>query len=400
MKITVLGDIMCEPPILKASRQKDGTYNFDGVFDKVRPMLQEADYVIGNLEFPMAGEEAKYTDTFFVFNAPDSYAQAAKNAGIDLVSTINNHTLDRGVEGMLRTIKVLDEIGLPHTGSFLPEKDREEAHYLELNGVKFAVVAYTYCTNKKLPENDEHIHYMNLLRPFHISSYTPEVRAKMKTWVDRRFKFLKTEHRAVIKKCVGLPNTIERADDNIDLEASAPYIDRFVSDIRTAKEKADFVICYPHVGGQFNPKPGEFSKYVIDQAVKAGADAVLASHSHMVQKAIWVNGIPCAYSLGNFSMSPNSSIIVNKNLPEYGLAMHLYLNGNKLEKVTFSILKAVEKRGKQLVSWPVDELYKTLKSQKERQLLEKHVRQVYQYVTGKAPVDEVIRREYTLEEMS
>ena len=85
MKITVIGDIMCEPPVLKASRKKDGSYNFDGVFTHLRHLILESDYVIGNIEFPLGGEEVGYTDTFFKFNAPDSFADAVKNAGIDMV---------------------------------------------------------------------------------------------------------------------------------------------------------------------------------------------------------------------------------------------------------------------------------------------------------------------------
>ena len=45
MKITLVGDIMIEPPVLKAARQKDGSYDFSGVFAKVKPMLAESDYV-------------------------------------------------------------------------------------------------------------------------------------------------------------------------------------------------------------------------------------------------------------------------------------------------------------------------------------------------------------------
>ena len=397
MKITVLGDIMCEPPILKASKKADGTYDFHGVFEKVRPMLSEADYVIANLEFPLAGEAAGYSDEFYCFNAPDSFADAVKAAGVDLVSTVNNHTLDRGAEGMFRTLRVLDAKGIPHTGNFLPEEGHKEAYYFELQGVKFAVVAYTYTTNEFLPDGDENLAYINYLRYPRMSAYTPEIRKKMKTWVDKCFKGLKEEKRAVIKKCVGLPNTVVRPDDNMEMDKIKPFMEQFVSDIRTAKEKADVVICYPHVGGQFNPKPGKFSEYVVEEAVKAGADMVLASHSHMVQKACYKGKVPCVYSLGNFSMSPNSTIIVNKNLPEYGLAIHLYMDGKKLEKVTFSILKGVEKKGTQLVSWPVDELYRTLKTEKEKALLKRHVCQVYEYVTGKIPVGEVIRREYELE---
>ncbi len=397
MKITVFGDVMCEEPILKASKKRDGTYNFDGVFEKVKPMFEEADYVITNLEFPIAGADAKYTKGFFSFNAPVGYAEAAKRAGVDLVSTANNHTLDRGVEGVIKTINALDEIDLPHTGTFLPEKGREEAYYFNVEDTTFAVVAYTYSTNTKLFDQEEElVKLINYLRPFGSSPYKKETREKMNSWVDKVFSFLKFEDRGIIKKIFGIPAGYILTDDNVDEEAVKPFIEQFVSDIETAKKKADFVICYPHTGGQFNPEAGEFSEYVIKSAVKAGADAVFASHSHMVQKAEIVNGVPCAYSLGNFSMSPNSIFVVKECLPDYGIAMHLYIEGKKVEKVTYSILKGVEKRGKQLISWPVDELYKTLKSKKQKKKLEEDVCRVYKYITGQDLTENIIRREYVL----
>ena len=396
MKRTVLGDILCEPPVLKASKKDDNTYDFNGVFDKVRPLLEEANYVIANLEFPMAGEDAKYTDCFFVFNAPDSYAVAAQNAGVDLVSTANNHTLDRGVEGMLRTLDALDAIGLAHTGTFRSPEKREEAYYFTVNGVRFAVIAYTYTCNEILKDDDPHIGCINFLRSPHGRTYLPEVWAKTITWVDKALPKMKIEHRARIKQLLGMPGTVERADDYLRMDDVHPYIDQMISDIKTAKEKADIVICYPHVGGQFNPKPGAFSEYVVNQAVEAGADAVLAAHSHMVQKAEFVNGLPCAFSLGNFSMSPNSAIIVKENLPEYGLAMHLYVEDKAITKVTYSILKAVEKRGSQLISWPIDELYAALKTEKQKEKLRNDVAQILQYVTGKCPAEVTIQREYEL----
>lgn len=399
MKITVLGDVMCEPTILKASENKDGTYNFDGVFEKVKPMLDEADYVITNLEFPIAGKEEKYTEGFFSFNAPIAFAEAAKRAGIDLVSTANNHTLDRGVEGVIKTINALDEINLPHTGTFLSEEGRKEAYYFKVGDTTLALVAYTYSTNKKFFEQEKELaKQINFLRPFGSSPYKKETREKMNSWVDKVFSFVEFEKRGIIKKIFGIPAGYILTDDNVDQEAVKPYIEQFTSDIKIAKEKADFVICCPHTGGQFNPEVGEFSEYVIKSAVSAGADAVLASHSHMVQKAEIIDGVPCAYSLGNFSMSPNSIFVVKECLPEYGLAMHLYIDEKKLSKVTFSILKGVEKRGKQLVSWPVDVLYNELVNPKEKIKLEKDVKQVYKYVTGKDLSDDIIRREYVLEQ--
>ena len=130
--------------------------------------------------------------------------------------------------------------------------------------------------------------------------------------------------------------------------------------------------------------------------MKAGADAVIASHSHMVQKAEIINGVPLAYSLGNINMSPNSRIIIKKHLPDYGIALHMYIENKRIEKITFSILKGVEKSGTQISSRPIDELYAATKSKREKRKLEKHVRQVYKYVTERELEGEIIRREYDL----
>ena len=55
-KITFFGDIMCEPPVLAGAKQKDGSYNFDYVFARTQSLLDEADYRVGNLETPLAGD--------------------------------------------------------------------------------------------------------------------------------------------------------------------------------------------------------------------------------------------------------------------------------------------------------------------------------------------------------
>ena len=141
-KITFLGDIMCEPPVLRGAKKSDGSYDFSYTFDHVRELIREADYCVSNLETPLAGEAATYTgDDFYRFNAPDSYAEAVKAAGVDLISTVNNHTYDRGYEGMYRTLDVLDQIGLDHTGTFR-QGQRQEAFYFDIGDTKVAVIAY------------------------------------------------------------------------------------------------------------------------------------------------------------------------------------------------------------------------------------------------------------------
>ena len=261
MKITLVGDIMIEPPVLKAARQKDGSYNFDEVFAHAQGLLDEADFLVGNLETPLAGEAATYTQEYYVFNAPDAYADAVKKAGFDVVSTSNNHTYDRGYDGLERTIRVLDEKGIGHHGTFLPGGEHPEAFYAEVDGCKIAVIAYTYGVNsvngKRWKTEGKYAGCVNLLRPETESIYQPGV-FRGNDWVDKVFKKLDREKRGRIKKALGMTAQYPRADDRLDKKTMAPYVEQFQSDIRKAKEKADVVIFYPHVGGQFNPRPGRF----------------------------------------------------------------------------------------------------------------------------------------------
>ena len=74
IKISFLGDIMCEPLLLKAAKIHN-TYDFSRVFLNVKGLLADSDYVVGNLETPLAGEEAGLVNELFSFNAPDEFAQ-------------------------------------------------------------------------------------------------------------------------------------------------------------------------------------------------------------------------------------------------------------------------------------------------------------------------------------
>ena len=380
MKITILGDIMCEPTVLNGGRQPDGSYNFDSMYTRIKPLLQQADYVIGNLETPLAGEAAGYTKTFFSFNAPDSFAAAMQKAGIDLVSTINNHTYDRGPEGIVRTMEVLDRIGLPYVGTALPGTHRPEAHYFEADGVKVAVIAYTYGINGRL-DSDEHPMAVNANRLARFGNIVCGEKHFPTDWVDKLFPGMELAKKTKIRKRFKMPYLAMQVDNLINHELVDPCLDRMVQDIKTAREKADLVLVYPHIGGQFNVKVGDFTRNAVEKSLEAGADAVIASHSHVVQKAEYLGNAPVAYCLGNFSMSPLFYAVESKYLREYGLAAHLYLDGNRVEKFTFTMLKAVPDEHGQLVSWPLDQLEQHLTSKKELEKLREEAAFIYRCVT-------------------
>ena len=396
-KITVLGDIMCEPRLLKAARASDGSYDFSGVFRNVRELLSESDFVIGNLETPLAGEAAGYASSLFRFNAPDSFAIAAKEAGIDLLLTANNHCLDRGLDGLKRTVEVLEEKQIPHAGTFSEPAKRGNT-YVQIGDTRLAVIAYTYGTNYSdnhilLPELERD--YVNLLRPQTESYFVhrPQKRTLGKRILNKAANLFHGEKRYYARKLLGLPVNQAHADDNLVIETLGPYLNRVLSDIDEAKQNADFVLFCPHVGGQFNVIPGAFSRYIVDAATERGVDAVVASHAHVVQEAELRHGIPCFFSLGNFSMSPNSVYLLHENLPEYGIAAHMYLDNARIVKTSFSILRIIE--GKTMTVYPADIFAKQCSTDEVIQLRE-DIRRIVQTVTGKEIDGDTVQREYIL----
>ncbi len=395
MKITVTGDIMCEPSVMKAAKGKDGNYSFDFVFENAKRLWEDSDYVIGNLEFPLA-EGMQLTSAFDVFNAPLSYGKAAKDAGLDLVSVVNNHTLDRTWDGALKTLKNLKDFGLPTTGVYATPEDRKEAYYAVIDGVKVAIIAYTYTTNLKLPEElSDKEGLINYLRSPRALTYLPEIQPKFRTWVDHAFPKLNKKTRSKINRALRIPKPFDRADDLAEKENYESYLEKMATDIKKAKENADFVLFYPHVGGQFNEDPGVFSQIVFQKALEAGADAILASHSHIIQKAEWIGNVPCAWCMGNYNMDSTSHIVVRKNHPEIGFLTHLYFNEKKLEKVTYSVTKAIWEKGKYR-TYPMKDLYEKAKSEKQKAKLKEELLHTLSRITGKKVENAEFQDEYTL----
>ena len=82
------------------------TYSFDNNYKYVKSYIEKADLSIANLETTLAGDSIPYS-SYPTFNTPDTLADALKNAGLDVVSTINNHSFDKGDLGVERTLDVL-----------------------------------------------------------------------------------------------------------------------------------------------------------------------------------------------------------------------------------------------------------------------------------------------------
>ncbi|MBR7165721.1 MAG: CapA family protein, partial [Clostridia bacterium] len=250
--------------------------------------------------------------------------------------------------------------------------------------------------NCNLPEEDmEAIEPMiNYLRPSRALTYTPEVQEKFKTWVDKLLPKMDKKKRIKLKKFLHVScKPFARADDWVD-PGCEKFLNNLRADIRKAKENADFVLFYPHVGGQFNVQPGKFSELVFKTALEEKVDAIFASHSHIVQKAEWIDKVPCAWSMGNYNMDSTSRIVVKTDYPEIGIIMHLYLEGKEIEKVTFSMTKAIWKDGKYR-TYPVADLYETLDA-KGKEALKAEVQAVLDRIYSKQYEGDLFPEEYVL----
>ncbi len=145
-RLVFIGDVMSHSPQVAAAQTADG-YDYTEVFHRFRPIFESADIAVANLETTLR-TSPPYTG-YPSFAAPAELAFALRRAGIDIVTTANNHICDKGAAGIRSTLALLDSAGLRHTGAFLDSVDRHARNPLRFTagGLRFALLAYTYGTN-------------------------------------------------------------------------------------------------------------------------------------------------------------------------------------------------------------------------------------------------------------
>lgn len=267
LNIVCAGDVMVHHPQLAAQYDKNtGSYNFDNNFQYVKPYLEQADLALCNVETTFGGGP---NSGYPLFSAPDTLANALKNAGFDLAFTSNNHMMDTGFAGMQRTLSVLRGAGLQTAGSHL--EGEKPYTIVTVKGVKVGVVAYTYETGSG----------------------------------DSSQKFL--NGKVVPVQAAGLINSFNyhRLSDGM------ASVKRDIDDAR--KDGAQVIICYYHWGEEYQRSPNEWQREMARQTAELGADAIFASHPHVLQP-IEILSVPTApagedspLADGNQTAAENSS---------------------------------------------------------------------------------------------
>ncbi|MDG1331077.1 MAG: CapA family protein [Crocinitomicaceae bacterium] len=243
LSLLFVGDVMQHDGQIDAAyNSKTKEYEYDDGFKFIKPIINEYDIRVANLEVTLAGKPFK---GYPQFSAPDELSEVLVNSGFNVILTSNNHSCDRGSKGVIRTLDVLDELGVPHTGTFRNQKERDDNYPLvvEKNGLKVAMLNYTYGTNG-----------LSVAKPLIIN-----------------------------------------------------YIDSVIikEDIAKAKSMGvDYIVCNMHWGKEYKPLPNGYQKRYEAVCYRAGADMVIGGHPHVVQpiekKKVYNQDKLTIWSLGNF----------------------------------------------------------------------------------------------------
>jgi poly-gamma-glutamate synthesis protein (capsule biosynthesis protein) len=294
-KILFLGDIMCENAGINSIADGDP-------FKYVGRWMSTHDYVVGGLETTLSGVTSDYPK----FSSNDLLADYL-HGKVDLLFTANNHSFDYGVEGVERTVEVLDEFGIGHIGTSSAKK-RRTIFDKTLANHELSFLNYTQFLNAK-EEGQEPI-YKGL-----DSKEAPE----------------------------GIINFYQQAQVR--------------EDIALAKKRSEIVIIGLHqslrtgAARELTRESSEKQRQRLERLANDGADVVIGSHPHYFQGGkLLEHGKIAIYSLGNFYSTMKSE----KYPLNCGCAMTMECDG--FSNINYSFLPLVtirEEKSGQLVVLPM-----------------------------------------------
>src|SRR5690625_898281 len=140
--LATIGDLMFhDDQLISAYDEEKDRYDFKPMFSDVKPILSDADVTLANFETTLGGEAIGFKG-YPQFNSPDEVVDAIKDAGVDIVTTANNHILDTKKEGLFRTLEVLEEKGVKSVGTYI-NSDSSRILIHEEKDIKIAILALT-----------------------------------------------------------------------------------------------------------------------------------------------------------------------------------------------------------------------------------------------------------------
>ncbi|MHB8128198.1 MAG: DUF4846 domain-containing protein [Mobilitalea sp.] len=243
--LLAVGDNLIHIEVVKSGKQEDGTYNYDQLYSNLKEEISSADIAVINQETILGGDDFAYSG-YPNFNSPTEIGDAIINAGFDVVLHATNHTMDKGLKAVNNTFAYWEQnpeitvLGINETF-----EESEQIPIVEKNGIKLAMLNYTYSLNGySLPED----------KPY-------------------------------------LVNMLDK--------------EKMSEDIKKAEASADFTIVFPHWGTEYEYVASVAQKELTAFFYEQGVDLVIGTHPHVLEPVEWIetnedHRMLIYYSLGNF----------------------------------------------------------------------------------------------------
>ncbi len=257
--------------------------NSSQYFKGVNGILDGADVRIAQLEEPFVSE---VTD----FAGPNRTTAALSPliGKFDLLTLSGNHFYDFGDRGVKDTVEWCKNNGIICCGGGMNIEEAEKPGIFEKDGVRFGVLAY----NAQGPKNSfadrgkAGTAYVNFTRAYVPLSQLEQKRTRLENDI---WELKKPVH--IDEDCM--------AFNYIDEESYK----RVASQISEAKGRCDVLIVYFHKGYVHKTVTlAPYESLLCRMAIDAGADAVTASHSHVLHGIEMYKGKAIYHGLNNFVM--------------------------------------------------------------------------------------------------
>lgn len=230
------GDVMLSRHVFRiATERNDPAWPFRSI----AAFMKEADISFVNLESPFSDRGSQPPLSSMIFKAPPEMMEGLDLAGIDVVSTANNHSRDCGEYGVGYTYNLLAQHGIAVAGSALEKMAAHRGVVLERKGSRFGFLAFTYDQLNGNYQSD-------------------------------------------------------------DPRIAGFDVRQMQMDVRELKKVADVVIVSMHAGIEYARQPHATQIAFARAAIDAGAAVVLGHHPHVTQPVEEYRDGVIFYSLGNF----------------------------------------------------------------------------------------------------
>ena len=214
-------------------------YDFTHNLVNIRPYIEKYDLAFYNQESILGGTSLGLS-TYPRFNSPQQVGDAYLEAGFNLVSLANNHTLDKGESGIKKSVAYWKEKDAVTAGSYTSEEERSNPKIHTKNNINYVLLAYTTTTN-------------GLIAP------------KGKEYLVNTYSY-----------------------------------DKVKDDIEKVRDNTDIIIVSMHWGDEYQHTPSKHQIKIAKELSSLGADIIIGHHPHVIQPIEIIDETVVFYSLGNF----------------------------------------------------------------------------------------------------